>query len=62
MILLYYDIGEESGGTFSFYNQSIETFYRAIYMKQYIITTVFDGVLHCFCFVYAFCLVSLQGH
>ena len=30
-------------------------------MKQYIITTMCDGVLHCFCFVFAFYLVSLQG-
>ena len=30
-------------------------------MKQYIITTVFDVVLqHCFCCVFAFCVVSLQ--
>ena len=29
--------------------------------KQYIITTMFDVVLNCFCFVFAFCLVSLHG-
>ena len=29
-------------------------------MKQYIITTMLDVVLHCFCFVFAFCLVSLH--
>ena len=29
-------------------------------MKQYVITTLFDDVLHCFCFVFAFCLVSLH--
>ena len=26
-------------------------------MKQYIIATLFDDILHCFCFVFAFCLV-----
>ena len=30
-------------------------------MKQYIVTTMLDVVLHCFCFVFAFCLVSLHG-
>ena len=31
-------------------------------MKQYIITTaMLNVVLHCFCFVFAFCLVSLHG-
>ena len=30
-------------------------------MKQYIITTMLDVVLHCFCFVFAFALVSLHG-
>ena len=30
-------------------------------MKQYIITTPLDDVLHCFCFVFAFCLVFLHG-
>ena len=30
-------------------------------MKQYIITAMFDDVPHCFCFVFAFCLVSLHG-
>ena len=30
-------------------------------MKHYIITTMLDLVLHCFCFVFAFCLVSLDG-
>ena len=31
-------------------------------MKQHIITTMFNDVLlHCFCFVFAFCLVSLHG-
>ena len=30
-------------------------------MKQYIITTILDVVLHCFCFVFAFCLVSLHA-
>ena len=30
-------------------------------MKQYIITTLFDDVLHCFCFVFAVCLVALHG-
>ena len=31
-------------------------------MKQYIITaTMLDVVLHCFCFVFASCLVSLHG-
>ena len=30
-------------------------------MKQYIITTMLDVVLHYFCFVFAFCLVSLHG-
>ena len=29
--------------------------------KQYIISTMLDVVLHCFCFVFAFCLVSLHG-
>ena len=28
-------------------------------MKQYyIFTTLFDDVLHCFCFVFVFCMVS----
>ena len=31
------------------------------YIKQLIITTMFDDVLHVFCFVLAFCLVSLHG-
>ena len=30
-------------------------------MKQYIVTTLFGDVLHCFCFVFTFCLVSLYG-
>ena len=30
-------------------------------MKQYILTTMLDVVLNCFCFVFAFCLVSLHG-
>ena len=30
-------------------------------MQQYIIATMFDDVLHCFCFVFVFCLVSLHG-
>ena len=31
-------------------------------MQQNIITTMFDDVLHCFCFVFVFCLVvSLHG-
>ena len=30
-------------------------------MKQYIITTMFDDVLHCFCFVFDVFLVSLHG-
>ena len=30
-------------------------------MLQYIMTTIFDDVLHCFCFVFTFCLVSLHG-
>ena len=30
-------------------------------MEQYIITTMLDVVQHCFCFVFAFCLVSLLG-
>ena len=31
-------------------------------MKEYIVTTMLDIVLlHCFCFVSAFCLVSLHG-
>ena len=30
-------------------------------IKQYIITTMLDVVLHCFCFVFAFSLVSLHG-
>ena len=30
-------------------------------MKQYIITIMLDVVLHCFCFVFALCLVSLHG-
>ena len=30
-------------------------------MKQYIITAMFDEVLHYFCFVFAFCLVSLHS-
>ena len=30
-------------------------------MKQYIITTMLDVVLRCFCFVFAFSLVSLHG-
>ena len=29
--------------------------------KQYITTTMLDVVLHCFCFVFAFCLVSLHS-
>ena len=29
-------------------------------MKQYIISTMFDDVLHCFSFVFAFCLVPLR--
>ena len=28
---------------------------------KYVITTMFDDVLHIFCFVFAFCLVSLHG-
>ena len=30
-------------------------------MKQYVINTMLDVVLHCFCLVFAFCLVSLHG-
>ena len=30
-------------------------------MKRYIITTMFDNVRHCFCFVFIFCLVPLHG-
>ena len=31
-------------------------------MKEYIITTMLDVVLlHCFCFVFSCCLVSLHG-
>ena len=35
----------------------------SLYMKQYIITTMLDVVLllHCFCLVFAFWLVSLHG-
>ena len=28
---------------------------------KYVITTMFDDVLHISCFVFAFCLVSLHG-
>ena len=30
-------------------------------MKQYFITTMFYDALHCFCFAFAFFLVSLHG-
>ena len=33
----------------------------SLFPFQYIITTIFDDVLHCFCFVFTVFLVSLHG-
>ena len=32
-----------------------------VYKTVYTITIMWDVVLHCLCFVFAFCLVSLHG-
>ena len=50
-----------SGNPFKYHVEALtlQPIYETV--LYYIITTMFDVVPHCFCFVFDFCLVSLHG-